>query len=629
MKRYGILSVGLILTALTLALAGCDDFMGTKDDADFANTNANLGTLKVDDKSVSFGYPNITAEEAEPLQTPVQVAETFTVSATPETAGATVKWVVTPASAPDYATLTFDTEDAFAQPTGNYFLIIQVTSQDGLVVWYYKVTLSVGDPPEFTTDLTPADNFTGLVGATIPPLTVAATAADAITYQWYRAATANGVGTPIANETGTSYTPPNAPAGTVYYYVVVTRTLNGATATSSRATVTLTVPANPAIPVFSLEPISEDYVFGDTIELEVLAAAPNGASINYQWFSADAPTGGMSNQLSGETNTVYNPGILPVGTYYFYAVATNATNQSYKTDSARATITVAARVNAATPVFGTEPLSAFYAGESVAALTVSATIGDGGSGGNLTFAWFAASNPGSPIATGPTYTPTLSAGNTEYYYVVATNTNNTVNGTKVVTEESGRAKITVMNFSPESNPAPVSVDNAELFRIDLGADFDITEYTHFTIGLNVTTNGTTAITPVDWDGIAVMQWQYWDSAGLPPGYERSAKQITPPLDLGGGDSLPDQKWRWDLLNIGPGEAANTNAAIPAYMAFIDVQNQGILDAPNQEDIGLLGIGNPGSYEIHNPRYLYFTTGGDWSGSGAQYLGVTSIKFWKQ
>jgi len=533
--------IQILVGALALALlwTGCDDF--DKDDEEFANTNARLASLKVNDKSVPFGSPGINPAGATPHQSSVLTDETFTVSASAETVGAATAWGIIPADDPDYETVAFGNEGTFTIDVAtdeqkDYLLVVRVTSKDGLVIWYYQAKLTItegGQPP--------------------PP-------------------------------------PPDA-----------------------------------QIPVFSLQPIDADYISGQIIEpLEVLAASGDGSAISYQWFNASSPTD--AGIFTGETGTTYDPVVLPVGVHYFYAVATNESHTSKKTESARAKITVVEQEDAAMPQFTTEPLSAFYAGTVIAPLTVAATISDGTSGGDLTYQWYQAndeSSPGTPIATGATYTPTLTAGNTEYYYVKATNTNTTVNGTKIVTAESARAKITVMALSPNKNPTAVTANNTALFRIDLGADFDITQYTHFTIGLNVTTNGTTAISPGSWEDIAVMQWE-WDEGAI------CAVQVYPPTNNGGG-SLPDQNWRWDLLNIGNGQAAHTNAAIPPYLFALASTgaSQNIKDAPNSQNIDteIPNIGNYGEYTIKPLRYLYFKTAGGWNSSTPQFLEVTGIKFY--
>ncbi len=99
--------------------------------------------------------------------------------------------------------------------------------------------------PVFSTDLsTEAVNYS--VGAGASPLQVLAEVTDGgtLTYQWYSSTTGAAEGfAPIGSQTGTSYTPSTTEAGTIYYKVEATNTLEGfdsVTAASSVATVTVT-----------------------------------------------------------------------------------------------------------------------------------------------------------------------------------------------------------------------------------------------------------------------------------------------------------------------------------------------------------------------------------------------------
>jgi hypothetical protein len=79
-------------------------------------------------------------------------------------------------------------------------------------------------------------------------------------------------------------------------------------------------------------------------------------------------------------------------------------------------------------------------------ISVTANVNDGGT---LSYQWYsnaANSNSGGtpiPLATNQTYTPSTSDIGETYYYVAITNTNNNVNGNKVVSVKSGTAKISV------------------------------------------------------------------------------------------------------------------------------------------------------------------------------------------
>ncbi|GHV79640.1 hypothetical protein AGMMS49944_14310 [Spirochaetia bacterium] len=108
-----------------------------------------------------------------------------------------------------------------------------------------------------------------------------------------------------------------------------------------------------------------------------------------------------------------------------------------------------AAINAATPAIAPQPIGASYNQYySTAALTVGASVNDGG---NLSFQWYSNttnSNSGGtaiPGETGLSYTPSAAAAGTFYYYVVVTNTNNSVNGNTTATAASSVAALVVNN----------------------------------------------------------------------------------------------------------------------------------------------------------------------------------------
>jgi hypothetical protein len=105
-------------------------------------------------------------------------------------------------------------------------------------------------------------------------------------------------------------------------------------------------------------------------------------------------------------------------------------------------------VHAAAPSIDAQPTG----GETYAqnlpaeALTVTASVGDGGA---LTYQWYrngVNSTTGGTLITGATetsYTPSTTRTGTAYYYVIVTNTNSGVNGAKTAAAASATAKITV------------------------------------------------------------------------------------------------------------------------------------------------------------------------------------------
>ena len=103
-------------------------------------------------------------------------------------------------------------------------------------------------------------------------------------------------------------------------------------------------------------------------------------------------------------------------------------------------------VNAAEPAIDTEPQGITVNIGSSATLSVSASSVDGGT---LSYQWYsntANSNSGGTLisgAEGATYSPPTDTAGTFYYYVVVTNTNNGVNGSKTATATSNAAEVTV------------------------------------------------------------------------------------------------------------------------------------------------------------------------------------------
>ena len=90
----------------------------------------------------------------------------------------------------------------------------------------------------------PGDPVTYAMNAEAEPITVEASVDDGgtLSYQWYsNNVDSNGGGTALEGETGASFTPPTTEPGTMYYYVVVTNTVDNAIQMSTSATKSVTV----------------------------------------------------------------------------------------------------------------------------------------------------------------------------------------------------------------------------------------------------------------------------------------------------------------------------------------------------------------------------------------------------
>ena len=115
--------------------------------------------------------------------------------------------------------------------------------------------------------------------------------------------------------------------------------------------------------------------------------------------------------------------------------------------TATCTVTVNDIINAQKPMITAQPQGGTYIQNAIAAtLSVTANITDNGT---LSYQWYNnttnSTTDGTLIsgATARTYTPPTSTIGKRYYYVVVTNTNDSVNGTKTALETSNVATITV------------------------------------------------------------------------------------------------------------------------------------------------------------------------------------------
>ena len=181
--------------------------------------------------------------------------------------------------------------------------------------------------------------------------------------------------------------------------------------------------ANPKAPVITTD-LTTTAVTGT--ELKVVANAPDKGTLSYEWHKV---SGGSDSVVGSSTaHTASDAG-------EYYVVVTNTRNSLTATTKS-ATCNVGTKVDAAEPKFDTDLKSNGYIGDE---LTVKATVTDKGT---VSYQWY---KNGMPLLgeTGESYTPT----GTGKYYVIATNTNNDVNGNKTnpkkSTECDVKAKTTI------------------------------------------------------------------------------------------------------------------------------------------------------------------------------------------
>ena len=186
--------------------------------------------------------------------------------------------------------------------------------------------------------------------------------------------------------------------------------------------------ANPKAPVITTD-LTTTAVTGT--ELKVVADAPDKGTLSYKWHKVS----GNNDSVVGSNSATYTAS--DAGEYY--VVVTNTRNSLTATTKS-ATCNVGTKVDAAEPKFDTDLKSNGYISDK---LTVKATVTDKGT---VSYQWY---KNGIPLTgeTGESYTPT----ETGKYYVIATNTNNDVNGNKTnpkkSTECDVKAKTTITSDS--------------------------------------------------------------------------------------------------------------------------------------------------------------------------------------
>ena len=272
-------------------------------------------------------------------------------------------------------------------------------------------------------------------------LTIEATVTDGgnLSYQWYK----NEV--KITGATSASYTPDTTTAGTITYKVRVTNTNNNVNGNNTAIEdfdiqVTITAIVNAETPTIKTGLAGGAYTVGDkATALTVTATVTDGGELSYKWYKGDE-------LISGATSESYTPSTAEAGTFKYKVVVTNTKNSvnGEKTAAAESSATVIVNdiviKNAATPLISKGLAGGAYkVGDTATALTVTATVTDGGV---LSYQWYKNDVPISE-ATSNSYTPETTADGVFTYKVVVTNTNDSVNGEKTATAESSTT-VTVM-----------------------------------------------------------------------------------------------------------------------------------------------------------------------------------------
>jgi gliding motility-associated-like protein len=151
--------------------------------------------------------------------------------------------------------------------------------------------------------------------ATVLSLTASGGIGTTYGYQWYSSAVNSTTsGTLIPGETNSTYTPPTALAGTVYYYCLITQP-NGSGCNATSAVAAVIVNLAPAVVT---QPLSSTICLGSTPTVLTFTYANGAGTPNYQWYSNTSNTNVGGTLISGATGPTYNPPATSAGTIYYY-----------------------------------------------------------------------------------------------------------------------------------------------------------------------------------------------------------------------------------------------------------------------------------------------------------------------
>lgn len=231
------------------------------------------------------------------------------------------------------------------------------------------------------------------IGSSASTLSVNATSASTISYQWYSNTSAStSGGTIISGATSSTYTPPTNVSGVKYYYVVLTNTQGSTTSAVSGA-----ITVSP-LSVSGTASMNQTICSGT----QPMALSLTGHTGSIQW---QVSTDNISfNNISGATAatlTSAQMGVLTAARYY-RAIVTSGTCSSVISNVITVDVTAVPVVSSITP--GTICASG------------SALLGATSASGTLN--WYATATGGTSLGTGTSFTtPNISA--TTTYYVDA------------------------------------------------------------------------------------------------------------------------------------------------------------------------------------------------------------------
>lgn len=360
---------------------------------------------------------------------------------------------ITPVSSPDITmTSAYDSATGYVNATGQVTSLVEgvpkpirvvVTAESGAARSYTVILTRQGTTP--STALSVAINSLPSVKRGNSYSTRLTAIGGTEPYTW--TATGLPAGLSIAKATGVISGTPTAATG---IYDVVATVTDNTKATSSK---TLTLSIDDSINTLFIS--TESLPTGATEIGYNTTVTSNGGTSPYIWSATGLPSG-----LTIGTGTGIISGVPAVAGVFNIELSVQdgiaaAANRTLSLTIADSTI-----IDAQMPNITTQPLEANVTLGDTVMLSVVASVTDGGL---LTYQWYrntTSSTSGATLISGATnveFSASTGTAGTHYYFVVITNTNNGVNGQKVMTITSSIVAITISAGIVETIDIPVII----------------------------------------------------------------------------------------------------------------------------------------------------------------------------
>ena len=145
-----------------------------------------------------------------------------------------------------------------------------------------------------------------------------------LSYQWYVADSKIAEGTAVSDATDATFMPQTQTVGIFYYYCVITNQLGSSrrSVTSPRITYTVSEWITAREPVLAQHPANVTADFGTEFSLSVIAYAPDGGTLSYQWYFS-ASEDGEATALEGASESGYKGTVGKETLGFYYCIVTN------------------------------------------------------------------------------------------------------------------------------------------------------------------------------------------------------------------------------------------------------------------------------------------------------------------